>query len=181
MAGLYVLLIVFPMIFLLTLIFVFQSDLQTITLQQLRMQCPYPIYQGVATIYDIDSNEQVLYTVDNSAVTNSQFTGTPNFNGTNFICYDANAGLPPPQVPAVTGQIKNYGYNFAGLNFGWFGFASDTLVSFGDKVQALFTMIWLYFNAPAEVSGISYFTYINGALVAFIGLGGYFAVRGVGN
>jgi len=181
LGGLYIVTIILPMILLITLLFIFSSSLDSIALQQLRTQCPFPIYQGVATPYDISDNNQVLYTVDNRAVTNYQFSSTPNFNGTNFICYDANAGISAISAPAVTTQIKNYGYNFSGLNFGWFVFASDTLTSVGDKIQANLALVWLYFNAPAEVTGLAWFTYLNFILSGFIGLGIFFAIRGIGN
>jgi hypothetical protein len=179
--SVYYALIIFPIIFMGVMSFIFQSSLQEIDLQQLRLNCPYPIYSGNATVYDIDSGNQVLYTVVYGSGTYSSGVGSNDW-GSNFICYDANAGIANSTVaPTVTVGIKNYGATFFDvINYGWFGFISDGIVSFFDKVSATFAMIYLYINAPAVVSGLPFFSYINGILLGFISLGAFMVIRGTG-
>lgn len=59
-------------------------------------------------------------------------------------------------------------------------YASHSMSAFFQKTQAFFTMAWLYFNAPAEVTGLSFFTYIQGLLSLFVGLGLFMVIRGNG-
>lgn len=167
-----VVLIGVPVIFMTILSFIFQSQLEELDLQQLRLNCPYPIYQGNATVYDINESNQVLYTVDYGSDVYGSGAESNDF-GSHFICYDANAGIVNSTVaPTVTVAIKNYGATFFDtINYGWFGWASDSMTSFFDKAHATIATIYLFVNAPAEVTNLDFFSYINGLFIGSIGLG----------
>lgn len=166
MAGLYILLIIFPTIFLLTLIFIFQSALTEIKLQQFLYNCPYP--QGNRFVSNVTIVDDIRVTYEET------FTG--NGTGSRFECTINDS------LESINVSTFNYEQiDFSVVPSGWLTYASHSMTAFFQKTSAFFNMVWLYFNAPAEVSGLSFFTFINGFLVFLIGLGGFFAIRGIGN
>jgi len=166
MAGLYIILIVLPAIFLVTLIFLFAQSLTDIQGQQFIANCPYP--QGNRLISNITIVENVRITYVETFLNN----GT----GSRFQC-TYNNGLE-----AINVATFNYEQiDFSVVPSGWLTYASHSMSSFFQKVQAFFTQVWLYFNAPAEVSGLWYFTFVNAVLSLLIGLGVFFGIRGIGN
>lgn len=167
MAGLYILLIVFPLIFFSTLIFIFQSGLESVNVQQLRINCPYPINAGIAILTDIDDNNNVVYSVtwDNS---------TSDYHQTYIKCGEGDT------VNAYT-TVYTTANNWFNIGTGYLFYFSNILTSIGDKLQASVLLIYSYINAPAEVSGLSFFTYIQGLLLGLVGFGVYAGIRGIGN
>lgn len=167
MSSIYFVLFIFPMIFFVILIFIFQSGLTAIANQQFLMNCPLPINSGVALISTIDNN-QVIYTVtyDNA---------TSDYHLTLFSC----------QIVAGNQNANTIVFTEASTN--WFGVANGYLAYFanvlsqtGLKIQAFFTMVALFVDAPAQVTGLAFFTYIQVLLLAWIAIGGFFAFRGIG-
>lgn len=165
--SIYHLLIVFPLLFFVALVFIFQSGLTEISNQQFLMNCPLPINSGVGTISTIENN-QLVYTV-------SYDNATSDYHLTLFSC----------QIVAGAQNANTVVYTEPATN--WFGVANGYLAYFanigsqvGLKLQAFFTMIALFIDAPAQVSGLSFFTYIQVFLLAMTATGGFFAFRGIG-
>lgn len=105
--------------------------------QMFLMNCPFPIYNGVATLVEIDGfalNYTVVYHNDIKT----------DFNGTAFECtYDPLSA--PPHIGANT-HIRQYGATtfWGTLPYGWLGYLSDSLGTFVNRTQALFTLISFY-------------------------------------
>lgn len=160
-------LIIFPMLFFVALIFIFQSGLTEISNQQFLMNCPFPVNSGVATISDIENN-QVIYTVtyDNA---------TSDYHLTLFECQ-----IVTDLQNANTIVFTEASTNWFGVANGYLAYFANVLSQVGLKLQAFFTMIALFIDAPAQVSGLSFFTYIQIFLLSMTALGGFFAFRGIG-
>ena len=107
------------------------------------INCPAPIYRGIATLNSINGLA-LNYTVDYGA---SPQGYSSSFNGTFFECtFDSLSA--PPGLGAST-IIKEYGYQTLGIPVGWFGFVADYLVHIFQQVQALTTLI-SYFLTPSN-------------------------------
>ena len=166
MSGIYYGLIIFPLTFLVTLVFIFQSSVTEIEGYQFITNCPLPIYQGNVTDVDIQGLN-VVYNVT--------YSGINNQTGSMFQCSFVN-GNPP--LFGVSEVVKEYGYTlFDFIPIGWLGYIADTLTAVAQKIQAQLTVIWLFVNVPAEVTNLSFFTYIQIVLLALMGFGGYMAIR----
>ena len=108
------------------------------------MNCPAPIYHGVATLVSINGLS-LNYTVDYGSST-QDFQNT--FNGTYFLCtYDPLSA--PPHLTAST-IIKAYGDTLFGfIPVGWLGYIGDWFTHFFEQLQALTTLI-TYFILPTN-------------------------------
>lgn len=127
--------------------------------------CPLPIFQGNVTDFSIEGLN-VVYNVTYSSATNS--------TGSFFQC----SYTTEPLLLGVSEITKEYGYTvFDFIPIGWLGYVADWITALGQKIQAQLTVIWLFVNAPAEVTDLAFFTYIQLVLIAFMGFGGYLAVR----
>lgn len=153
-------LIVLPLLVFLFIAFVFQTSSPDVAKQEYLLNCPYPIYQGAvenATLVPISNPTRVDYQID---------YGTGGVNATNgsfFNCY-----LDPPSSIDQTLVIhsKPYGTTkFLGFPTGWYAWVGDTINIIFSKIQPFLTLIALVFVAPSQVTGISWFTYINIGLV----------------
>jgi len=164
---------IFSAIFLIILAFIFASSVDDIRLQQLILNCPYPIYDGIASDINLDSESlTITYTINYGS-------GQQNLNGTYFACYDANQGIANATfAPTVSASIKEYGATFVGINWGYLGFISDTLSVAGQKAMAVLNMLYLIITAPSQVSGLAFFTYINILLILAIGVSAFMIIRG---
>lgn len=173
MADLAIILIVVPLIILLSLAFVFSDNLSNISEQQFLMNCPYPILNGIANF----GSPAVIPPNSNANRLNYTVSWNNNTHGSFFECKLDPFGNPPQQGNLI---IKNYGASTFGgaIPYGWYAWLGDTIVQFFSKLQPFLTMIYIMFNAPAEISGFPWFTYINVGLLAFIGLGITLAIRG---
>lgn len=152
-----------PLIFFATLIFIFQSGLTEVNAQIWKTNCPLPIYDGIAS--NLTINGVVLeYDV-------TYGNGTEN-NGTFFECGNVGELLNANTI------IKEYGATlFDFIPYGWLGFVGDTISATFAKIQNAVGIIWLFINAPAEVTDLEFFTYIQIMLLAFIGFGTFLAIR----
>lgn len=124
-------------IFLILLGFVSNSSdasIDKIENQMFLMNCPLPIYDGVATLNSIEGFA-LNYTV-------TYGNGTTN-TGTMFECSIQDGNL----FNANT-IIKEYGATlFDFIPYGWLGFVADFLTGVFQQLQALFTLI-SYFVTP---------------------------------
>jgi len=121
-----------------------QSSVANIERQIFFINCPAPIYHGVATINSIEGLA-LNYTVDYGAST-QDFQNT--FNGTYFLCtFDPLSA--PPGLGAST-IIKAYGDTLFGfIPVGWLGYVSDWLTHGFQQLQALTTIIF-FFVTPSN-------------------------------
>lgn len=150
-----------------TLSFIFQSEVQALTTEAWRLQCPFPIFNGVA------SNLDIIGTTLNYTVVYS--TSNTTSEGTYFIC----------DTDPITGNIRastviyEYGTTlFDVIPYGIFGYWSDYASMIGQKIDAGIKMVYLFLTAPAQISALSFFTYIYIVLIGMIGLGILMVVRG---
>jgi len=172
LSGVYYALIIFPTIFLLTLIFIFQSSIDAIEGQQFIINCPYPIYEGViANVGDLAVDGVfVKYNVThNRDINGNTTTNDQDKVGTRFEC-DSNG---------VSAGTREYGKTlFDFIPYGWLGYTADSITAFFSSVQARVVLLFIYFDAPAQVSGLSFFTFINVFLLGLVSLGGFMVARG---
>lgn len=132
--------------------------------QMFIMNCPLPIYNGVATLDPIApfNGFALNYTVTSNPDI------TTDFNGTKFECtYDPLSA--PPHLGANT-VIYNYGATtfFGTIPYGWLGYLSDTLGNIFGRLQAMFTLI-SFFVAPTNFNILGYsLTDLGGFALMFV-------------
>lgn len=164
--------IVMPILFLAITIFIFQSSLTEVNNTLFLLNCPYPIYGGYPINVNItNSDTQVEYDVVRDD-TNSSSTRTI----TVFEC-DIDE-LAEPDAPTVSTIITEFDENIFTNTLGFLYYIGQSIVEFVLKIGHFFSLIFLFFNAPAEVTGLSFFTYINVILLAFIAIGTFMIIRG---
>lgn len=180
MASIYVILIIAPIILFATLIFIFQSGLTEIQAQQFIASCPYPLFEGTVNVtntfptyfeYDIFHGHDI-----NGNITSDDQEKV----GTLFLCEIDHNELSPDTY-GVSISTRQYGATlFSVIPYGQLGYASDYLSMVGTKFVAYATQLWLFVNAPAEVTGFDFFIFVQLILLALIGLGIFFVARGIG-
>lgn len=145
------------------LAFIFSSSLTTINQLSNRIECPFPAVSGLWNDTSIVPSGVITYS-----------NGTYNYEA---------VGLPVntltcTEVHTLDGFDYFYGVPtvpFAGFPF----FVGDWLSElFANKVSAIFTLIITVINAPAEVTGLDWFTYLNIFFILSIALGGFMILRG---
>ncbi len=57
-------------------------------------------------------------------------------------------------------------------------YISEYVATIGIRVNAFFNSAWMFIDAPAQVTGLSFFSYIQTSLLFMIGFGVFLAVRG---
>jgi hypothetical protein len=133
---------VFGLMFLIFLGIVSNSSsdsLDNIEEQIFLMNCPMPIFNGIATLNSIDGYA-VNYTVSYPAL-----NGTAT-EGTKFICTIDSI----TQNFSASTSIEPYGATlFDFIPFGWLGYLADILTAMFQSVQAIFTLI-SFFVAPTN-------------------------------
>lgn len=177
-SNIYLVLIVLPALILFILAFIFQSSVQAISKQQFLLNCPLPISNGVITFGNpaIVDGLRLNYTVNTGG--SYQAFGSSNYNGTYFDCYLDHLAFPPDNPTAIA-ITKNYGATlFSVIPYGWYAWVGDSVSVFVGKVQPFLTMVYLMFTAPAQVTGLVWFTYAQVFMLFLIGLGIFMAVRG---
>ena len=119
---------------------------------------------------DSVSNNQVNYHITNFG------NGTNSDSGTYFECFiDQNTHLEG----AFT-KIKPYGATlFSAIPYGWYAWVGDTVSVYFGKTSPAIAMLGDYVTAPAQVTGLAWFTYIQVFLLGLVGLGIFLAIRGV--
>lgn len=138
---------VFGIIFLLLLAIASNASdtgLQSIQDQMYLMNCPLPIYNGIATLNSIDGYA-LNYTI--------AYNNTVDSNGTFFRC--SLDLLSNPHFNASS-EIKEYGYTlFSAIPIGWLGFVSDSLTVLGQRIYAFFTLV-SFFVTPSNFNLLGY-------------------------
>lgn len=174
MSEIYYALIILPTIILALFIFVFQEDTQDIQVQQTILNCPYPVNSGIATLSAQQDNfpPVVNYTVTNDA------SNSTEYHVTLFIC-QANPG-PGPDTgsPQVLTDVYTATSNWFDVTQGFFFYISETLQSVTDKVIAVGNLLYLILTAPAQVTGLAWFSYVELILFAFVAIGAFMVIRG---
>ena len=158
------------MVFLIIIAFVFGSQVQELKLKQFILNCPYPIFDGIAENVTFSSDQtRLLYDIDYSAGLN----GTGSF----FECNIDTSTTP--DSPTASIKAKPYGNTlFNVIPYGWYAWVGDSITVFSSKSSPLLDMLFLILNAPSQVTNISWFSYINVILVLFIILGVILIARG---
>ena len=170
MSEIYYALIILPIIILSLFIFVFQENTQDISVQQTILNCPYPVNSGVATLSVIQSN---FPPVVNYTVVNDSSNGT-NYHVTLFICgADSVTGNP-----SVSTDVYTASSNWFDVTTGFLFYLSESIQSFFDKVIAVGNLLYLILTAPAQVTGLAWFSYVEIVLFVFIAIGSFMVVRG---
>jgi hypothetical protein len=169
MTSIFYLFIALPMIFLIMLLIVFQASVAEIGRQQLRLNCPYPVNSGIATLTPLQSPPQVNYTItyDND---------TSNYHVTIFKCGET----APTSVSTIvyTADTGNQWFDITSRASGYMFYISQSITEFFNKVNAGATMLYLTLTAPAQVSGVVWFNYAEVLMFSFIGLGIFMIARG---
>jgi hypothetical protein len=163
MTSIYFALIIFPIIFMVAMAYIYASSLTSIAVEQIKLNCPYPLNSAVGSNVNIVGST-VTYDVvhDNS---------TGDYHVTVFHCGEGDT------VNVYT-TIYTTANNWFNIGTGYLFYISEMLDTFFLKVIALGTLIPLFINAPAEVLAIPEYTYVNAVLIAFVLLGGFMVVRG---
>lgn len=145
----------------------FTSSVEEITVQQLRLNCPYPIYNGDVTNLDIINGVNVNYTVT--------YANNITANGARFKCGDDAV----THNPTVSVSSEEYGATlFSAIPIGVFGYLSHSITEIFNHVDAFARLIYLIVFAPSQVSGLSFFIYIQTVLFALVAFGAFMVIRG---
>lgn len=134
----------FAIIFLAILGFVSNSSeasQNNIADQMFLMNCPLPIYDGVATLNSIEGFA-LNYTV-------SYGNGTVN-DGTRFECNASNGLFGANTVIIPYGETL-----FDFIPYGFLGYLSDSITTLFQRVQAMFTLV-SYFVTPSNFNILGY-------------------------
>ena len=164
---------VFGLLFLIFLGIVSNSSsdsLDNIEEQIFLMNCPMPIFNGIATLNSIDG-----YAV-NYTISYPTLNGTST-EGTKFICTIDSI----TQNFSASTSIEPYGATlFDFIPFGWLGYLADVLTAMFQSVQAVFTLI-AFFMTPtnfnilgftlADLSGIPLFSIIALYALCYVSIG----------
>lgn len=168
MADKYVVLIVFPAIIFFILAFIFSTQLTGIGNQQYLVNCPLPLPNGAISNVTI-SNNHLVYVVTQSGLLNNQ-------TGVFFDCHID----PLTNQQSFSSIIKPYGATFAGIPYGQIGFFGDNMYALLAKIQPAINLLINYANAPAQVTNLVWFTYVDIFLLMLIALGVVLVVRSGG-
>lgn len=160
--------IVVPIILIVVFGFIFQSSVIEIAEKQERLGCPYPAISGLWN--------------DTSVVPSGVFNYTGarfNYNG-NFGPSNTTLTLTCTNIHTADGIDYYYGASFASpAVVGWAYFVGDWLSElFANKVPALVELVYLFITAPAQISGLGWYSYVSAVLVTFIVFGGIMLARG---
>lgn len=170
MSDIYYGLIVFPLIFFVSLSFVFSASLEDVIQWQTIMNCPFPINSGIATLNATQYPPQVSYDLvsDNN---------TDSYHVTTFECqFDDNSSGASINTNIYTGSTA--WYDVTGRASGYMFYISEYFNTIGTRINAFFNSAWQFIDAPAQVTGLAYFSYIQVSLLAMVGLGLFMVVRG---
>lgn len=162
------------MIFLI-LAFIFQSSLTNTTGQQYLIGCPFPINDGSVVI----GNPALIGSRLNYTV--SYGNGSSSDMGAYFQCSIVKSN---PLLLGANIQVKPYPATLGSCSifcipYGYASFLGDNLYHGLSKIQPALTLIYIYATAPAQVTGLAWFNYIQLFLLLLIGLGIAMLIRGV--
>lgn len=134
------------------------------------MNCPFPVNSGIATLNATQYPPQISYDIvpDND---------TASYHVTTFECqYDDTSTSASVNTRVYTGT--DAWYDVTGRASGYMFYISEFFNTIGTRINAFFNSVWLFIDAPAQVSGLAFFTYIQTSLLFMIGLGLFLVVRG---
>lgn len=172
MAEIFVVLIVLPIVFIVILSFIFQSQVSEIQLQQLRLGCPYPINGGTTVPLSVNiepNNVTITYQIEYD-------NDTSDYRVTIFKC--GNDDLISVETVVYTAETTNSWFDITNRASGYMFYISESITSFFQKVWAGGHLLYLMVEAPAIVTGFAFFSYLNIVLFGFIGLGAFMVIRG---
>lgn len=162
--------IIFPLIFVLTLAFIFQSSVQAIEVQQTILACPAPINGGIG---NLTAQQNSFPPIVNYTIT-LDGSSSADYHVTLFRCTEDFATHSPQVSTIVYTTTKS-----------WFDVGTGTLFyiyqylsQIGEKITAFATLVYLFIFAPAQVSSLSFFVYINSGLIGLIAFGVFMVARG---
>lgn len=158
-----------------TMDFIFASSVEAISVQETKINCPYPINSGVGNLTAVQNNfpPVVNYTITYDG------TNSTDYHVTIFICgEDPITHQPNASTKVYTGS--NNWFDVAGKANGYLFYISESITAFFQKVAAVGTMLYLLIFAPAQVSGLSFFLYIQVFLFALVAIGAFMMIRGSG-
>ena len=167
--------IIFPIIFIMTLSFIFQSSVEQIEVEQTKLNCPYPVNAGRVNLTGLAQpnfppvvNYTILYDTD-----------ADDYHVTLFSCTEDSV-THEPQVDTIvyTADVGNSWFDFTAKASGYMFYISQSISAFFQKIVSVGNIMYLILNAPAEVSGLAFFSYINVVLLTFIAIGAFMVIRG---
>lgn len=140
------------------------------------MNCPFPIYDGIASLTDID-DFSVSYTV-------AYGNGTSN-DGTFFECT-----VDGSHLKGANTIIKEYGATFFDtIPYGWLGYIADYISVGLQHLQAFFTLVAFMITPVnfdvlgytiADLSGIALMFVIGIYIFCYVGIGAFLAPYFIG-
>lgn len=164
--------IIFPIILLVTLAVIFSSSVNAIEQHQTIMNCPFPINGGIGNLTAFQNPPQINYT-------QTFDSNTGDYHVTVFECeFDPTSESASINTRIYTADIGNSWFDIATLSNGFMFYIGEVIDTVGIRLNAFGNMLWLMFTAPEQVSGLSFFTYIQLVLSAFVGIGVFMVVRG---
>lgn len=177
-SSIYALFIFLPLLIFAIILFIFSSQLgSALTNQQYLLNCPYPISNAVIAQHSVGnmtvSEIQVVGTVVEYNLTYGNANQTDK--GTFFQCSIGNGVVGGSHD--VFAQQKPYGAYFAGIPYGQIAFVGDTIWVATGKLQPILVEAYMYFNAPAQVTGLTFFQFVEGFLLLMVGIGVFLAIR----
>lgn len=155
--------IVFPALFLGILLFIFQSTTNEIEVQQLRFNCPYPLLNKNVTDIEIRDTNVFYNVTEINAQSSSQVSV--------FKCGESG------QMQVIE-SVYTYASGIFDAQQAFIGYLSASMSAFFDKIVSGANVIYLIMTAPAQVTGLAFFNYIEIFLFVFIGLGAFMIARG---
>ena len=141
--------------------------------QMYLMNCPLPIYDGVATLQSVD-DFSLNYTVAYGSGASSGGVAQ-NFNGTYFECSVTN------HLNGGNTIIKEYGATtlFGTIPYGYLGYIADWITAQFQHIQAFFTMVAFLLTPVnfdvfgytiSDLSGVALMVVIGVYILAYIGI-----------
>lgn len=172
MSEVYYALIILPTIILALLLFVFQSSITAIEQNQTIMNCPFPINSGIGNLTAFQNPPQINYT-------QTFDTDSSDYHVTTFECeFDPTSEGASINTRVYTADTTNTWFDFTNRASGYMFYISEVIDTIGIRLNAFGNLLWLNLTAPAQVTGLDWFNYVELILVTFIGLGVFMIARG---
>lgn len=170
MSQIYYAFILLPTIILAVLIFVFQSSVNDIIQHQTIMNCPFPINSGIGNLTAFQNPPQINYTL-------TADSDVSDYHVTVFECeFDPTSSGASINTRVYTGA--NSWFEVTGRASGYMFYITEYFETIGTRINAFGNMLWVLFNAPSEVTGLSWFIFVQVFLLLFIALGLFMIIRG---
>ena len=152
----------------LSLIFVFQENTSEIKEQQFKMNCPYPVFSGSVSNLNV-VGVQLTYSVNSSSAFANQVV--------KFVCFKDTITQQLSAFIITYTPTDSYFPTFDNA-FAWIGYTYTAIQAFFDKASAFISLVYLFSQGPAEITGISELSYalLGFAVLSAIGL--VLAIRG---